>query len=297
MNEEELMRMKKIEKREKVDIALAYMLIVILLGAIVVILYLKFIRKEEPRQDDQLPTYISLNEITAGLNSSPLANRYTNDGATFTSTVSNDAIVVTYTKGEQNININIPLVNNELQVNIAKENEKIITDTYKEIANIICKYYGNSEDSCRTTINNIKSDSQGIRFISDANNSYVYIDINKSVDVTNVFNSAYTEETKVTLDNTNYSLKISDTEISNITVTNSDTDIKVSGSIKNLSTEGTLSIIVKLYDNDGNVVGEDKKEYTADKALNGEDTFEFSFAYNDTLKKDNVKDYSINVVR
>lgn len=297
MNEEELMRMKKIEKREKVDIALAYMLIVILLGAIVVILYLKFIKKEEPRQDDQLPTYISLNEITAGLNSSTLANRYTNDGATFTSTVSNDAIVVTYTKGEQNINIYIPLVNNELQVNIAKENEKIITDTYKEIANIICKYYGNSEDSCRTTINNIKSDSQGIRFISDANNSYVYIDINKSVDVTNVFNSAYTEETKVTLDNTNYSLKISDTEISNITVTNSDTDIKVSGSIKNLSTEGTLSIIVKLYDNDGNVVGEDKKAYTADKALNGEDTFEFSFAYNDTLKKDNVKDYSINVVR
>lgn len=297
MNEEELMRMKKIEKREKVDIALAYMLIVILLGAIVVILYLKFIRKEEPRQDDQLPTYISLNEITAGLNSSTLANRYTNDGATFTSTVSNDAIVVTYTKGEQNININIPLVNNELQVNIAKENEQIITDTYKEIANIICKYYGNSEDSCRTTINNIKSDSQGIRFISDANNSYVYIDINKSVDVTNVSNSAYTEETKVTLDNTNYSLKISDTEISNITVTNSDTDIKVSGSIKNLSTEGALSIIVKLYDTDGNVIGEDKKEYTTDNALSSEDTFEISFTYSDTLKKDVVKEYSINVVR
>lgn len=297
MNEEELMRMKKIEKREKVDIVLAYMLIVILLGAIVVILYLKFIKKEEPRQDDQLPTYISLNEITAGLNSSTLANRYTNDGATFTSTVSNDAIVVTYTKGEQNININIPLVNNELQVNIAKENEEIITDTYKEIANIICKYYGNSEDSCRTTINNIKSDSQGIRFISDANNSYVYIDINKSVDVTNVSNSAYTEETKVTLDNTNYSLKISDTEISNITVTNSDTDIKVSGSIKNLSTEGSLSIIVKLYDTDGNVIGEEKKEYTTDNALSSEDTFEISFTYSDTLKKDDVKEYSINVVR
>lgn len=297
MNEEELMRMKKIEKREKVDIALAYMLIVILLGAIVVILYLKFIKKEEPRQDDQLPTYISLNEITAGLNSSTLANRYTNDGATFTSTVSNDAIVVTYTKGEQNININIPLVNNELQVNIAKENEEIITDTYKEIANIICKYYGNSEDSCRTTINNIKSDSQGIRFISDANNSYVYIDINKSVDVTNISNSAYTEETKVTLDNTNYSLKISDTEISNITVTNSDTDIKVSGSIKNLSTEGALSINVKLYDTDGNVISEEKKEYTTDNALSSEDTFEISFTYSDTLKKDDVKEYSINVVR
>lgn len=297
MNEEEMMRMKKIEKREKTDTMLAYILIVILIACLGVILYLKFIRKEEPRQDEQLPTYISLNEITAGLNSSTLANRYTNDGATFTSTVSNDAIVVTYTKGEQNININIPLVNNELQVNIAKENEKIITDTYKEIANIICKYYGNSEDSCRTTINNIKSDSQGIRFISDANNSYVYIDINKSVDVTNVFNSAYTEETKVTLDNVSYVLNISDTEIKNIVVDNGDTAIKVSGGIKNLSTEGTLSIIVKLYDNDGNVVGEDKKAYTADKALNGEDTFEFSFAYNDTLKKDNVKDYSINVVR
>lgn len=297
MNEEELMRMKKVEKREKVDIALAYMLIVILLGAIAVILYLKFIKKEEPKQDEQLPTYISLNEIVSSLNSSTLANRYTNDGATFTSTVSNDAIVVTYTKGEQNININIPLVNNELQINIVKENEEIITDTYKEIANIICKYYGNSEDSCRTTINNIKSDSQGIRFVSDANNSYVYIDINKSVDINNVSNSIYTEETKVSLDNTNYSLKMSDTEISNITVTNSDTDIKVSGSIKNLSTEGVLSINVKLYDTAGNVIGEEKKEYTADNALSSEDTFEISFTYSDTLKKDDVKEYSINVVR
>ena len=71
-------------------------------------------------------------------------------------------------------------------------------------------------------------------------------------------------------------------EIKNIVVDNGDTAIKVSGGIKNLSTEGVLSIIVKLYDNDGNVVGEDKKEYTADKALNGEDTFEFSFAYNDS---------------
>ena len=80
-------------------------------------------------------------------------------------------------------------------------------------------------------------------------------------------------------------------------VDNGDTAIKVSGGIKNLSTDGVLSIINKLYDKDCNVVGEDKKEYTADKTLNGEDTFEFSFTYNDTLKKDNVKDYSINVVR
>lgn len=296
MNEEEMMRMKKIEKREKTDTMLAYILIVILIACLGVILYLKFIRKEEPRQDEQLPTYISLNEITAGLNSSTLANRYTNDGATFTSTVSNDAIVVTYTKGEQNININIPLVNNELQVNIAKENEKIITDTYKELANIVCTYYGNSEDNCRTTIDKIKSDTQGIRFVTDGDNKYVYIDITKGVDV-NASTNTYTEETKVSLDNVSYVLNISDTEIKNIVVDNGDTAIKVSGGIKNLSTEGTLSIIVKLYDNDGNVVGEDKKAYTADKALNGEDTFEFSFAYNDTLKKDNVKDYSINVVR
>lgn len=296
MNEEEMMRMKKIEKREKTDTMLAYILIVILIACLGVILYLKFIRKEEPRQDEQLPTYISLNEITAGLNSSTLANRYTNDGATFTSTVSNDAIVVTYTKGEQNININIPLVNNELQVNIAKENEKIITDTYKELANIVCTYYGNSEDNCRTTIDKIKSDTQGIRFVTDGDNKYVYIDITKGVDV-NASTNTYTEETKVSLDNVSYVLNISDTEIKNIVVDNGDTAIKVSGGIKNLSTEGVLSIIVKLYDNDGNVVGEDKKEYTADKALNGEDTFEFSFAYNDTLKKDNVKDYSINVVR
>ncbi len=297
MNEEELMRMKKIERREKVDTALAYILIVILLACMGAILYLKFVRKEEKKPEEYTPTYISINEIVSKLNTSTLANRYTNDGATFIATASNDAIVITYKKDTTNINVNIPLINNELKIDITNDTETIANDVYKEIANTVCTYYGNSEDSCRTTIDSIKSDSQGIRFVTDANNSYVYIDITKSVNVTNISNSTYTEETKVSLDNTNYSLKVSDTEISNITVTNSDADIKVSGSIKNLSTEGVLSINVKLYDKDGNVIGEEKKEYTTDNALSGEDTFEISFTYNDTLKKDIVNEYSINVVR
>lgn len=297
MNEEEMMRMKKIEKREKTDTMLAYILIVILIACLGVILFLKFVKKEDTKPEEHNPTYISINEIVTKFNGSTLISKYSNDGAKLVASKSDNIIVITYTKDNNNTDITIPQMSNELEITLNSDNEELYMDIYKEIANIICKYYGNSEDSCRTTINNIKSDSQGIRFISDANNSYVYIDINKSVDVTNVFNSAYTEETKVTLDNVSYVLNISDTEIKNIVVDNGDTAIKVSGGIKNLSTEGTLSIIVKLYDNDGNVVGEDKKAYTADKALNGEDTFEFSFAYNDTLKKDNVKDYSINVVR
>lgn len=297
MNEEELMRMKKIEKREKVDIALAYMLIVILLAACAIILYLKFLKKDDAKENEYTPTYISLNEIVSFLNDSILANRYNNEGATFTSTVSNDAIVVTYTKDSQNTVINIPLINNELQIEIVKENEELITNTYKEISNIICKYYGGSEDSCRTTIDSIKSDAQGIRFVNNENNNYVYIDINKGVDVTNTSNNTYTEETKVSLETTNYSLKINDTEVNNILINNTDTELSISGNINNLSSEGILTINVKLYDAEGNILGENKKEYTTDNLLTSTDTFEIIFAYNDTLKKENVKEYSINIIR
>lgn len=261
-----------------------------------VILFLKFVKKEDTKPEEHNPTYISINEIVTKFNGSTLISKYSNDGAKLVASKSDNTIVITYTKDNNNTDITIPQMSNELEITLNSDNEELYMDIYKELANIVCTYYGNSEDNCRTTIDKIKSDTQGIRFVTNGNNKYVYIDITKGVDV-NASTNTYTEETKVSLDNVSYVLNISDTEIKNIVVDNGDTAIKVSGGIKNLSTEGVLSIIVKLYDNDGKVVGEDKKEYTADKALNGEDTFEFSFAYNDTLKKDNVKDYSINVVR
>lgn len=296
MNEEEIMRMNKIEKREKTDTILAYILIVILIACLGIILFLKFVKKEDTKPEEHNPTYISVDEIVTRFNASTLISKYTNDGGKLVASKSDSTIVVTYTKDNNNTAITMPLVNNELEVTLNKDNEELITDVYKEITNTICTYYGNSEDGCRTAIDNIKSDVQGIRFVTNGDNSYVYIDTTKSIDI-NVSVNTYTEETKVSLDNTNYDLKISDTEISNIVVNNNDTDIKVFGSIKNLSTEGVLSINVKLYDKDGNVIGEEKKEYTTEYSLSGEDTFEISFTYNDTLKKDDVKEYSINVVR
>lgn len=296
MNEEEMMRTKKIEKREKTDTILAYILIVILIACLGIILFLKFVKKEDTKPEEHNPTYISVDEIVTRFNASTLISKYTNDGGKLIASKSNSTIVVTYTKDNNNTVITVPLANNELEVNINKDHEELINDIYKEITNVICTYYGNSEDSCRTAIDNVKSDVQGIRFVTNGDVKYVYIDITKSIDV-NASANTYTEETKVGLDNINYSLKINDTEINSIAVTNSDTDIKISGSIKNLSTEGALSINVKLYDSDGNVIGEEKKEYTTDNALSGDDTFEISFTYSDTLKKDDVKEYSINVVR
>lgn len=296
MNEEEMMKMKKNEKREKTDTILAYILIVILIACLGIILFLKFVKKEDTKPEEHNPTYISVDEIVTRFNASTLISKYTNDGGKLVASKSNSTIVVTYTKDNNNTVITVPLANNELEVNINKDHEELINDIYKEITNVICTYYGNSEDSCRTAIDNVKSDVQGIRFVTNGDVKYVYIDITKSIDV-NASANTYTEETKVGLDNINYSLKINDTEINSIAVTNSDNDIKISGSIKNLSTEGALSINVKLYDSDGNVIGEEKKEYTTDNALSGDDTFEISFTYSDTLKKDDVKEYSINVVR
>ena len=63
MNEEEMMRTKKIEKREKTDTILAYILIVILIACLGIILFLKFVKKEDTKPEEHNPTYISVDEI------------------------------------------------------------------------------------------------------------------------------------------------------------------------------------------------------------------------------------------
>ena len=308
MNEQEMIQRQKIEKREKVDRVIAYILIVILLGAIAFVLYAKFIMKNDDnttKPEEYTPNYITLTDISSSLNSSALANRYLNDGVTFSSSISNNALVVTYVKDTTNLNLNIPLVNNELEVVIDSTNSEIITDIYKEISTIICTFYGNDETSCRTTIDTVNADNpiEGIRFVNNDDTNTVYIDIMKGIPVQSITNSnsesglLYTEVTTVDLSLTNYKLNISNTEISNINVTTSDTDIKFSGNINGTSGEEGLSVVVKLFDEKANTLGENKYEYTLENPLNGEGTFEVSFILSDTLKLENIKKYSIDVVR
>lgn len=308
MNEQEMIQRQKIEKREKVDRVIAYILIVILLGAIAFVLYAKFIMKTDDnttKPEEYTPNYITLTDISSSLNSSILANRYLNDGVTFSSSISNNALVVTYVKDTTNLNLNIPLVNNELEVVIDSTNSEIITDIYKEISTIICTFYSNDETSCRTTIDTVNADNpiEGIRFVNNDDTNTVYIDVMKGIPVQSITNSntesglLYTEVTTVDLSLTNYKLNISNTEISNINVTTSDTDIKFSGNINGTSGEEGLSVVVKLYDEMANTLGENKYEYTLENPLNGEGTFEVSFILSDTLKLENIKKYSIDVVR
>ena len=308
MNEQEMIQRQKIEKREKVDRVIEYILIVILLGAIAFVLYAKFIMKTDDnttKPEEYTPNYITLTDISSSLNSSALANRYLNDGVTFSSSISNNALVVTYVKDTTNLNLNIPLVNNELEVVIDSTNSEIITDIYKEISTIICTFYGNDETSCRTTIDTVNADNpiEGIRFVNNDDTNTVYIDIMKGIPVQSITNSntesglLYTEVTTVDLSLTNYKLNISNTEISNINVTTSDTDIKFSGNINGTSGEEGLSVVVKLFDEMANTLGENKYEYTLENPLNGEGTFEVSFILSDTLKLENIKKYSIDVVR
>ena len=80
MNEQEMMINEKIRKREKVDTILAYILLVFLTGAILFILYLKFIKREDTTTPVEKPNNnITLNDISNSLNNSTLANRYFED--------------------------------------------------------------------------------------------------------------------------------------------------------------------------------------------------------------------------
>lgn len=280
MNEEEMMR-QKVEKREKVDTIIAYCLIVILIGCIAILSILKLTKKEdEVKPDDHTPSYATLNDVVTNLNNSNLD---------VTASTSNNAVVVTTKDGS--LNLNIPLVNNELEVTYNKDNEEVVTNIYKEITTNLCVFYGNTNDICTSVVNNITKDStvNGIRFITEGDNTKVYINLLASIDVSS-YKEEYTEETIKDISINNYSLNINDVNVSNIVINNSDTDIVFTSDLKNNNSD-KYTITIKLYDENNNSIGEESKEYTT------EDKLEIKFTYSDSLLKDNVKKYSINITR
>lgn len=280
MNEEEMMR-QKVEKREKVDTIIAYCLIVILIGCIAILSVLKLTKKEdEVKPDDHTPSYATLNDVVTNLNNSNLD---------ITASTSNSAVVVTTKDGS--LNLNIPLVNNELEVTYNKDNEEVVTNIYKEITTNLCVFYGNTNDICTSVVNNITKDStvNGIRFVTEGDNTKVYINLLASIDVSS-YKEEYTEETIKDISINNYSLNINDVNVSNIVINNSDTDIVFTSDLKNNNSD-KYTITIKLYDENNNSIGEESKEYTT------EDKLEIKFTYSDSLLKDNVKKYSINITR
>lgn len=282
-NEEEIMMKNKIEKREKMDTILAYILIVILLGSILLIIYLKFIKKEEVDTDIHTTKYATINDVVKYLNDSELG---------VSASTSNNAIVVTSTEDGDSFNLNIPLINNELEIKYNKDNEDIVTDIYKEIISDLCAFYGNNKDLCVSTSNNITKDSNvnGIRFIEDGDNTNVYININSSIDIPNNDVSVYNDETIVDVTFNSYELKMNNVEVSNIMVNLSDTDIIFTGNIKNLSTD-KYSLVIKLFNANGESIGQSNNDFST------EDKFDVKFDYNDSIKKEDIKKYSISIKR
>lgn len=299
-NEQEIMLKEKIKKREKIDTILAYALMVILLGCIGGVLALKFLGnndEELPPIDELTPNYISLEQIASSLNSSVLANRYVNDGATFTASVNGNALIVNYVNGEVTVSGNIPVIGNELMFNISAENSDIGTEIYKEIASIVCMYYGNEEKYCRYTLNNIEDNgTDGIRINKNGDTTIIYIDITKSY--TTVNEIVYNDVVVSDIHNTDYVLEMSDVRVSDINIVNSDTDVVFRGNVERVSDEiFNFDVAIKLYDLNGNLLGENKYEYNNENILEGTGVFEVRFLLSDTLKMENINKYSVEIVK
>ncbi len=296
MNEQEMMMNEKIKKREKVDTILAYILLVFLLGAIIFILYLKFIRKGDNTTPVEKPNnYITLNDISNSLNNSTLANRYLNDNVTFSSKVNGTSLEIDYKKEDKEEVLNVNTVGTELEFPMNDDNRLIIEDIYKEVANIICVYYNNSEDACRSTLNKVdeKNPVNGIRYVTSDNNILVYVNTTQSIDVEKT--ETYTEVTNVELSKTNYELKLDTEVINNIKVDTADTLITFTGDVTTTSENKNMAVVVTLYGDNNTKLTEEKYEFNDTNKLEEKGTFKVEFALSDTLTKDSIKTYSINI--
>ncbi len=276
MNEEDLMIQKKIEKREKTDIMIAYVMIVVLVICILLVVYLKFIRKNDNNNNgnttEYTVNYISLGTITSDINNN-LSSKYSGINAN----TGENSINVNY----GNILFDVKLINNELEFNMDNDNKELSEDIYKEIVTSICSYYSNDRDGCKKGADAITfgNNDTGIRFV----NNTMYISTTNGISpISNIDNVIYTEETIADIDNFDYEINMNDKVISDINVDMSDVDITISG---DLSSSGNVN--VKIYDNDEKLLEE--------KSTDGENNFSISFEYNDNLNIDSIKKYSISI--
>ena len=79
-------------------------------------------------------------------------------------------------------------------------------------------------------------------------------------------------------------------EVSNIMVNLSDTGVIFTGNIKNLSTD-KYSLVIKLFNANGDSIGQSNNDFST------EDKFDVKFDYNDSIKKEDIKKYSISIKR
>lgn len=296
MNEQEMIMNEKIRKREKLDTILAYILLVFLLGAILFILYLKFIKREDTTTPVEKPNNnITLNDISNSLNNSTLANRYLNDNVTFSSKVNGTSLVIDYKKDDKIVNLNVNTMGTELEFTMNEDNRLVTEDIYKEVANIICVYYKNTEDACRSTLSKVDESNpiNGIRYVTSDNNILVYVNTAKSIDVENV--ETYTEVTKTAVTKTNYELKLDTETINNIKITNTDTLITFTGNVATTSESKNMSIVVTLYGDNDTKLTEEKYEFNDTNKLEENKEFKVEFTLNDTLTLDSIKAYSISI--
>lgn len=296
MNEQEMIMNEKIRKREKLDTILAYILLVFLIGAILFILYLKFIKREDTTTPVEKPNNnITLNDISNSLNNSTLANRYLNDNVTFSSKVNGTSLVIDYKKDDKMVNLNVNTMGTELEFTMNEDNRLVTEDIYKEVANIICVYYKNTEDACRSTLSKVDENNpiNGIRYVTSDNNILVYVNTAKSIDIENI--DTYTEVTKTELSKTNYELKLDTETINNIKITNADTLITFTGNVTTTSESKNMSIVVTLYGDNDTKLTEEKYEFNDTNKLEENKEFKVEFTLNDTLNLDSIKAYSISI--
>ncbi len=296
MNEQEMIMNEKIRKREKLDTILAYILLVFLIGAILFILYLKFIKREDTTTPVEKPNNnITLNDISNSLNNSTLANRYLNDNVTFSSKVNGTSLVIDYKKDDKIVNLNVNTMGTELEFTMNEDNRLVTEDIYKEVANIICVYYKNTEDACRSTLSKVDENNpiNGIRYVASDNNILVYVNTAKSIDIENI--DTYTEVTKTELSKTNYELKLDTETINNIKITNADTLITFTGNVTTTSESKNMSIVVTLYGDNDTKLTEEKYEFNDTNKLEENKEFKVEFTLNDTLTLDSIKAYSISI--
>ena len=173
MNEQDLMIQEKIKKREKTDIMIAYAMIVILVICILIVVYLKFIRKDDSISNNDDTTEYTVNYVSMGTIANDINNNLKDSYNGINANASDKSININY----GDLLYDIKLNNNEIEFKVDNDNRELSEAIYKEMIASICTYYSNDRTGCVNASNDITGNTDGVRFAGDN----IYISITNSI--------------------------------------------------------------------------------------------------------------------
>lgn len=263
------------EKSDKKSIIIASIFLVILLGCLMFMIYIKFFMNNslDKNQNNNViePSVLNIDDIIDELNNSSTVNTYRNNNVIIEITKNNTGFNIKFTNNDKITNFEGVYTKNILGLKFNNDEETVIIGNliFSELVNISCKKQGYNEGDCNKTVSsflegNYEVDGLGKSEIGN-NQLLLSVDTSKKIELMQETDDNIQNQLK-NIEDTDYQIELGDLKLinplSNYDEVNNEYKYTATITGNNLTDNGELNVDIKIYDVDKKVLKVTNEELT-----------------------------------